>query len=136
MIKIDLKLMGYITTFESVTRTNVKDCFVNKNNQVVFIVKEGQGSKAVGKKAFNIKKLERLLRKKIKVIEFSRDVAEFVKNIIYPLKSPGISLVDKKLIIKTDTTYLKALLLGRDKANLKELQNLVSKYFDVTVEID
>jgi|SRR3989344_2655899 len=135
MIKFDQKLLGYISTFETITKTQVKDCFVNKNDQVVFIVKQGQGSRAVGKKAINVKKVERLLQRKIKIIEFNENVAEFIKNAIYPLKSPEIIVEDDKVIIKTDTTYLKALLLGRDRANLKELHNLVNKYFNVQIEI-
>lgn len=136
-MKIDITLIGYINTFENLTRTQVKDCFINKNNQVVFIVKYGQGSKAVGKKAFNLKKLERLINKKIKIIEFNDNPEEFVKNVIYPLKSPEIKLLNEKdLTIKTDSIHLKALLLGRDKANLKELQDIVNKYFKVNIIIN
>src|SRR3989344_3107680 len=136
-MKIDLTIIGYITTFENITQTNVKDCFINKNNQLVFIVKEGQGSKAVGKQAFNLKKVERLINKKIKVIEFNEKPEEFVKNIIYPLKSPEIKLNENnELIIKTDSTHLKALLLGRDKANLKELQEIFNKSFKFLIKIE
>ncbi len=135
-MKIDITLIGYITMFENITRTQVKDCFINKNNQVVFVVKPGQGSKAVGKNAFNLKRIENLLHKKIKVIEFNEKPEEFVKNIIYPLKSPEIKLENETIIIKTDSTHLKALLLGRDKANLKELQETMNKYFKVSVIIN
>ena len=110
-MKIDITLIGYITTFENITQTNVKDCFFNKNNQLVFIVKEEQGRKAVGKNGMNLRKIERLLNKKIKVIEFSEKPEEFAKNVIYPLKSPEIRLQEEVLTIKTDSTQLKALLL-------------------------
>ena len=136
-MKIDITTIGYINTFENLTQTNVKDCFYNKNKQLVFIVKEGQGKKAVGKNGMNIRKLERLLNKKLKIIEFNEKAEEFVKNIIYPLKSPEIKLENETLIIKTDSTQLKALLLGREKANLKELQEIVGKYFNnIKVVID
>lgn len=136
-MKIDITLIGYINTFENLTRTNVKDCFYNKNNQLVFIVKEEQGRKAVGKNGMHIRKLERLLHKKIKIIEFNENICEFVKNVIYPLKSPEIKLENDTLIVKTDSTQLKALLLGREKANLKELQEIVGKYFsNIKVVID
>ncbi|MBI2671668.1 NusA-like transcription termination signal-binding factor [Candidatus Woesearchaeota archaeon] len=134
-MKLDQRLLGYITTFETVTKTEIKDCFVNKNDQVVFVVKQGQGGKAIGKGAVNVKRIERMLQRKIKIIEFNENVVEFVKNAIYPLKSPEIILNEDKVIIKTDTTYLKALLLGRDKLNFKELQNLVNKYFNISIEI-
>ena len=135
-MKIDLVLIGYITTFENITGSQVKDCFINKNNQVVFIVKQGQGKKAVGKKAVNIRRVEKLLNKKIKVIEFNENPEEFVKNMIYPLKSPEVKLENEDLKIKTDSTQLKALLLGRDKQNLKELQVVLNKYFNVKIIIN
>ncbi len=135
-MKIDITLIGYITTFENITQTNVKDCFFNKNKQLVFIVKEEQGKKAVGKNGMNIRKLERLINKRIKIIEFSEKPEEFAKNIIFPLKSPEIKLQDDILTIKTDSTQLKALLLGREKLNLKEIQDIVEKYFPVKVVID
>ena len=135
-MKLDITTIGYITTFEGVIKINVKECFFNKNKQLVFIVKEGQGKKAVGKNGMNIRKMERLLNKKIKIIEFSEKPEEFVKNIISPLKRPEIKLQDDVLTIKTDSTQLKALLLGREKLNLKEIQNIVEKHFPVKVVID
>lgn len=135
-MKIDATLIGYITTLENITNTQVKDCFINKNNQVVFIVKNGQGSKAVGRQAVNLRRIESLLHKKIKIIEFNEDPVEFVKNVIYPLKSPEIKLNENEITIKTDSTHLKALLLGRDKANLKELHNIVNKYFNLNIVIN
>ncbi len=129
-MKIDITLIGYINTFENITQTNVKDCFYNKNQQLVFIVKEGQGKKAVGKNGMNIRKLERLLHKKLKIIEYSENPSEFMKNIIYPLKSPEIKLEGEILSIKTDSTQLKALLIGREKTNLNEIQGILGKYFN------
>ncbi len=128
-MKLDITTIGYITTFEGVTKTNVKGCFFNKNKQLVFIVKEGQGKKAVGKKGMHIRRLEGLINKKIKIIEFNSNAEEFAKNIIFPLKSPEVKLEDDVLKIKTDSVHLKALLLGREKANLKELQEIVGRYF-------
>ncbi|MEK6937307.1 MAG: NusA-like transcription termination signal-binding factor [Nanoarchaeota archaeon] len=136
-MKLDITIIGYITTFENVTKTDVKECFYNKNKQLVFIVKEGQGRKAVGKKGLHIRKLERLIKKKIKIIEFNSKVEEFVKNIIFPLKSPEVKLEEDVLKVKTDSMQLKALLLGREKANLKELQEIVGRYFNnVKIVID
>ena len=135
-MKVDLTLIGYITTFENITKTNVKDCFINKNCQVVFVVKEGQGSRAVGKKAVILRKLERLFNKRIRIVEFNPNPEEFAKNFIYPLKSPEIKLIENELIIKTNSVQLKGLLLGRNKANFQELQKVIKKYFNIEVKID
>jgi len=64
MIKYDLQLIGYINIFENITKTNVKDCFMNNKDQLVFVVNENQAGKAIGKNGLNAKRLEKYSVKK------------------------------------------------------------------------
>ena len=63
-IKYDMSLMKFISVFETLTRTNAKDCYENKNGYLVFVVGPGQAGKAIGKNAANVKRLESMLKKK------------------------------------------------------------------------
>ena len=47
-IKYDINLMKFISLFESITKTDVKDCF-EIGGKLVFIVKEGNIGRALGK---------------------------------------------------------------------------------------
>ena len=67
--KLDIKAIGLITTFEKITRSHVKTVFFDKTNQIVFIVKEGEAGKAIGKGGSNIKRLSALMKKKVKAQE-------------------------------------------------------------------
>lgn len=135
-MKLDIKTIGYINAFENLTKVGPKDCFFDKNNNLVFIVGTGKAGKAIGKAGANIKRLGNMLKKKIKVIEFNEDPVKFVTNIIHPLKAQEITEEDKIIIIKADSVQDKAKLIGRDRQNLKALQELVSKYFDYEVKIE
>ena len=45
--------LRYISLFEKVTGTQVKDC-LETEEKLVFVVEKGQGSRAVGKKGENV----------------------------------------------------------------------------------
>ena len=54
--KLDMKLIGYLATFEKITRASAVDFFENKD-QLIFMVDEAFVMRAVGKGGINIKKL-------------------------------------------------------------------------------
>ena len=135
-MKFTIETLGYIKFFENITKAHVKDCFIDKNNNLVFIVETDQASKAIGKKGVNIKTLSFKFQKRVKIIEYSKDPIQFIKNAVYPLKITDLRQEENIITIKSDSTQQKALLLGRDKQNLKALQNLVNKFFKIEVKIE
>lgn len=128
-IKYDINIIKYISLFESVTRAKLKDCIVD--NRVIFITNENEIGKAIGKNGNNIRKIENILKKKIKVVEFSNDVQQFIRNMIYPLQAKEIRDDDGNITITGPDTKTKALLIGRESQNLKNLKNAVKRYFPV-----
>ena len=65
-----LKIM---TLFEKITRTRIKDYFIDDNNLQTFVVDEIVLGKAIGKQAVNVKKLQKLLNSKIRIVGFSNN---------------------------------------------------------------
>src|SRR3989338_8127827 len=88
-IKYDFNLMNYIKLFEDLTRAKLKDCI--SNEQLIFVVEEGEIGRAIGKNGSNVKRLEGILNKKIKVVEFSNDVRQFIRNFIMPLSVKDVN---------------------------------------------
>ena len=124
--------IGYINVFEDVTKTTVKD--VIKTSELLFIVKEGDIARAIGRNGINIKRLGRLFRKKIRVVEYSKDAEKFVQNMIKPIESK-VYKEDKNVIIELKNSHEKAIIIGKNKRNLKELNKTVKKYFDVNLMV-
>ena len=128
-IKYDANLMQYISLFESLTGAKVKDCIVN--GTIFFIVHENEMGKAIGKQGLNIKRVENTLKKKIRLVEFNDNVLQFVGNLIYPIKPKEIKEEDGIITIYGNDTKSKGLLIGRDRHNLNQINDIVKRYFDV-----
>lgn len=131
---ITSEIMGYINVFENVTRARVKDCYQG-SDALIFIVQEGEAGKAIGKGGENIRRLTDLLKKRIKVVEFSEDPLKFVSNFILPFKADVRFEGEKTVMIQGHGAKFKQAVLGPERKNLKELQNIVSNYFDVEIRV-
>ena len=135
-MKFDLKLIGYITTFENYTKSKVRDCFF-KDNELIIIVQKGNMGKALGKNGINIKQLGPKLKHKLRVIEFNDDPCSFLKNLLAPLDGFNLERVDDSVIIKTEDTRIKGRIFGRDKSNFHWIQEVFQRHFkDLEVKVD
>jgi len=128
-IKYDSESMSLMALFESVTGAKVKDCIVNE--KVIFIIEENEMGKAIGKNGANIKMVESKLKKKVKLVEFSSNLLQFVKNIAYPAGVADITHDDGIVTIHGKDTSSKAMLIGRERQNIIHLSDIVKRYFNV-----
>lgn len=123
--------MKIMSLFESITRTRLKDSFIDNNGLLIFVVNPAMISKAVGKAGHNVKKLEKLLNRKIKIVEFNPSLLQFVSNLVYPLKLKGIEEADGVVTLTGPDTRTKGLLIGKNSQNLKNYTQIVKRYFDI-----
>ena len=128
-IKFDSEIIKLITLFESMTGAKVKDCI--PNDKLMFIVEENEMGKAIGKSGANVKRIESALKRKIKLAEFSDDVAQFIRNIAYPSQIMGIKQENGSITIQGKDVNSKAMLIGRDRQNLNHLTDIVKRYFEI-----
>lgn len=126
-------VMGFITFFESMTHTPVKDCIEGK--QLIFVVDPGNMGKAIGRQGSNVKRLESALNRKIKIVEFNPLPTEFVKNLISPLRAE-VSEENSTILLSSGDTSTKSLLIGRNSQNLENYESIVRRYFsDKTLRV-
>ena len=124
--------MQKIALFENLTHSKVKDFFDDPvQERLVFIVEKGQLWTALGKKSANVKKLMDKFKRKIKIVEFSDDLCEFVKNMVHPLKVHDVTEEDGIVTIRHEDMQTKGLLIGRNAKNLRNLEKNVRRFFDV-----
>lgn len=128
-IKYDSELMKLMTLFESMTGAKVKDCIADE--KLTFIIQENEMGRAIGKNGSNIKRMENILNRKIRLIEFSGDVVQFVKNMIYPVEPLEIKQDGGVVTIHGRDTGSKAMLIGRERQNINHLMGIVKRYFDI-----
>ena len=131
---LDKDTIQKINFFENVTKTKVKD-FLERENKLIFIIDEGDLKKILDTNGKNVKKVENMMHKKLKVIEFSKDPLRFTKSYIYPIKPVGITLNNEVIEIKVEDRKSKGLLIGRESKNLNELNNLIKKYYNLQAKV-
>ena len=134
-IKYDVSLIKTMSLFETVSRTDLKDSFIDKNDLMVFVVDEQFMSRAIGKAGANVKRLESLLNRKIKILGYTPDVVQFVRNILYPLQAEDITEQEGTITITGHDSRTKGLIIGRDSQNLKSDLAIIQRYFDRIKEL-
>jgi len=88
--------------------------------------------KAVGENAKNLKRMNEIIRKRIRVIPLPRGIQDakvFIENIVSPVTFKDLEITDKEIILNAGGTQNKAALIGRDKKRLIEMQKIVNDYF-------
>ena len=131
----NVELIQKRALFESITRTTLKDCFENQG-KMLFIVMPGQIKRALGKDNVHVQHVEKKIGTKIKIVEYSQNVLQFVTNIIYPLRINDINMNDAGIItIKGKDMKTNGLIIGARAQNLRNTESIVKKYFPNVVEL-
>ena len=132
--KYDVQSLQWMSLFEKITRARLKDCFLH-NEKLCFLVETGNLQKALGPQKKNVIRLEGLLKRKIKIIEYRDDMLRFITNVFAPLKIVEIKDVDGIVTITGPDQKTKGLMIGARAQNLRAYEGIVQKYFPTLKEI-
>ena len=124
-------MMQFMSAFGSVSRADLKDCIADEN-QIMYIVKKGDLSQAIGKQAINVHKLERAFKRRIKMVEFNENVITFILNIIAPLKVREAQEEGSIIILTPIDSKTRGMLIGRAASNLRAIEAIAKRYFSIT----
>ena len=135
-VRLTAKEMGLIALFETMTGAVVEDCVVDdQNDRIIFVVRKGQVGLAIGRGGRKIRLLEKLMRKRLEVVEYSEDVREFLMNALKPVKVQGIRLTERpdgrKIAVVSVDPRDKAKAIGKNGKNAQKLRLLAKKYFGI-----
>ncbi|MFC1648546.1 NusA-like transcription termination signal-binding factor [Nanoarchaeota archaeon] len=130
-MKYDTDLIKKITLFEKVTQSNVKEAFYLKD-RLTFIVEPGELGKALGRNKENIRKLNSMFKEKLKIVEFTPEMLDFIVNFLKPLQIQDIEESDGIVTIQGGDPAVNGLIIGKRAQNLRALEEVVNKYFEVT----
>jgi N utilization substance protein A len=133
----DIKLTGdtlrYISLFEKVTGTHVKDC-LETEEKLVFVVEKGEGSRAVGKKGEHVIRMKNLTGKNIHVIEYSENPETFIRNVFHTYGPQAVAIEDRGNIVHATVTVdpkMKGKAIGKNGKNLKIAREVVNRHHNV-----
>ncbi len=126
----DATIMKFMSIFETITQTQLKDC-INQENAILFVVQPTEIGKAIGSKGANVYRLEKMLNKKVRIVEFNPEPVSFIKNLIYPLQVREITEEDGVYILNPVDLKTRGMLIGRNAANLRAYESIAQRYFPI-----
>lgn len=125
-VTLDEKIIQTITIFQNLTGSSVVDCI--EDEDLYFVVAQGQYGLAIGKNGRKIKNAERLFKKTIKIFEYSPDVKEFIKNMIPD--SQVIEINDNNVFVRVKQ-FDRARIIGKGGKNIKVIGNFLERLFEI-----
>lgn len=85
---------------------------------------------AIGRKGSNIRKMQRVLGKRVEMVEYSPELEKFTKNVFKPAEVTGVERRDDGKI----TVYVSkgdlGIAIGKGGCTIEKARNLLSRYFD------
>ncbi len=129
-IILDTQVLQTIALFEKITRAKIKDC-IALSDQIIFVVLQNELGKAVGAKGRNVQELTRLLKKKIRIVEYQEDCISFIKGLLYPIEIKNIVVEDGVVTITAPDMQSRGVLIGRNAERLRMHESIVQRYFPI-----
>lgn len=133
---IEMEDLMNLKLFEKVTKISTRFTFTY-NNILFFCVPKRNLSRAIGPGAANIKRLNALSKKRIRMLPLpteEKDIQKFIESIVSPVEFSGLEIKENEIIL-TAGSQSKAALLGREKRRLKEMEKIVRDYFKKSFKI-
>ncbi len=132
-VTFDEKTIKYVALFQDLTRTTVVDC-VDAEDRLIFVVKEGDIGKAIGKKGENVAKLKRLMNKDIHIVEYADDPEKFVANVFRNYDVKGVQIEQRGDVTHATVTVdasKKGRAIGKEGRNLRVSRDLISRHHSI-----
>ena len=131
-MKIGQEEILLMNALSSLTRVNAKDCIISGKN-VVFVIREDEVGKAIGKKGETIKNMSDKLNKKIEIFAYTKDAKSFLEKAFREVNFDKIELIESE-----GKKQLEAILSGENKRKLlsqtkklKRIKELLQRNYNV-----
>ena len=127
--KIDMQNMRYLNLFEKVTGIRTRFCF-EYNNYLMFCVPRPMISRALGERGKNIKRMQEILRKRIKIVPAPKDSGDaelLIKSIVNPVTIKDVEVTENEVLVNAGRN--KAALIGRNKRRMIEMGKVTQGFF-------
>ena len=136
-IKLTSDELRLMSLFQSITSATARDCIVDdKMDRVIFVVNKGQMGLAIGKGGSTIKQLQNMVAKKIELVEFSDDPAEFIRNMLNADMINDVRISERadgaKQAVVTVDPRKKGAVVGREGRNAEKARLLAKRYFQIS----
>ena len=136
-IKLTSDELRLMSLFQSITSATARDCIVDdRMDRVIFVVNKGQMGLAIGKGGSTIKQLQNMVTRKVELVEFSGDPAEFIRNMLNSDMVNEVRVSDrndgtKQAVVVVDPRK-KGAVVGKEGRNAEKARLLAKRYFQIS----
>jgi len=82
---LGFKERRYIEELRILTKSTAIDCLIDERfDRIIYVIRPGDMGLAIGKKGENIRRMEKVLGKKIEMVEYSENPDDFIANMFRP----------------------------------------------------
>ena len=127
MVKISNEEIQTLAVFEKATGTYARDC-IRDNGYIYFIVENGKMGTAIGKGGVNVKRVRDILKKDVKIFEYSSNPVEMTKKMIPVAKE--VEQKGDELIVTIDSKDRSAV-IGKNGRNIKIVKEILNRHFKI-----
>ena len=125
-----IKCMGL---FQNITKAFAVDCVVGE--RVTFVVSQGQMGLAIGKGGENIRKMSRLLKKPVDVVEYAEGFEKFAFKLALPAVPKSIERREGTVRVYTDSRS--RYLLKRENGKiLKRMKSFLERHYGGVTRVE
>lgn len=128
---ICFKERRYIEELRILTRATALDCIIDERfDRIVYLIKEGDMGLAIGRKGSNIRRMQKVLGKRIEMVEYSPEIEQFATNVFKPARVIGVvTREDGKLMVYISPDDL-GIAIGKGGCTIEKARLLLARYFD------
>jgi transcription termination/antitermination protein NusA len=126
-VKISNDEIQTLAIFEKATGTYARDC-IRDGESIYFIVENGKMGTAIGKGGVNVKRVREILRKEVKIFEYSPSPQEMIKKMIPTAKTVEIIGGDAVISVAAND---RSAVIGKGGKNIKVIKEILNRHFDI-----
>lgn len=125
-VRLDTETIKLIDIFQNITGSHILDCIADE--ELYFVVAQGQYGLAVGKNGRKIRDAERILKKPIRVFEYSKNLEQFVRNMIP--EANEIMIKKNEILVKIKQRD-RAKVIGKGGRKIKIINRFLKRLHDI-----
>jgi N utilization substance protein A len=123
----------YIEELRALTNATAIDCLIDDRfDRIIYVIKQGDMGRAIGKKGDNIKKMSRVFGKRIEMVEFSEKPDHFIANMFKPATVLEV-LIDRDdcpvTVIVPEKNDI-GIAIGKGGATIEKARLLINRFYN------
>ncbi|ACL15811.1 NusA-like transcription termination signal-binding factor [Methanosphaerula palustris] len=133
---LGFKERRYIEELRILTRSTALDCVIDERfDRVIYVIRQGDMGLAIGKKGENIRRLQKVLGRRLEMVEYDEAPFTFLSNIVRPAE---IARLDEdgeggqvNLLVRRRSDL--GIAIGKGGCNVEKARILCKRFFNMDI---